>query len=204
MPKTRFTYPTHYPNANLQYTSRQLNATYMLILSWVPRCHILYTHLHAASLHFPWWPARGVTVPAVGNRILHNRRPRRHSGSRPSNCHNGAFLIDFRVADTVLVASIRRMPLPFTNSVCMCTNRQQPFWPGSERIELSMLRNLDWPQLECAAAFSGPDTVGFRFIYCYCSIFPSISLSLAAAVPLRSVRRTPRGVMTPNKLRNVQ
>jgi hypothetical protein len=59
-------------------------------------------HLHAASLHLPWWHALSVTIPTVGNRILHRRRRhRQHSGSR--HCHNGAFLINFRIADTVLV-----------------------------------------------------------------------------------------------------
>jgi hypothetical protein len=49
----------------------------------------------------------GVTIPAVGNRIIHRRRRhhRQHLGSR--HCHNGAFLINFRIVDTVLVASIR-------------------------------------------------------------------------------------------------
>ena len=151
------TNPTH--TRSLAGSAFSLNSLFVLCLA----------HLHVAQLHIPWWPALGVTIPTVGNRTLH-RRHRRHPGSR--HCHNAAFLIDFRIADTLLVASIRWQTkngifrLRFSFFICNSPNaNNSPGWPGFEGIELSMLRNLDRPSAS-AVALSGPDMAVFaRLVY---------------------------------------
>jgi hypothetical protein len=148
--------------------------------------------LHATPLRLPWWPALSVTNPAVGNRILHCRRHRRrhrgYAGSR--HCHNAAFLTNspHRRHCTLYLSQVfdggRNSSISVYDSVLYMrfVNRQQLSWPGFEWIEISM-SEFGPVQCQCHGPFR---TRHGGFCFSYLLRFPSISLSLPAAVPLEA------------------